>query len=64
MTGRVSSGSHAGLKWSADGKTFLRYIARAVTFDVAVAAFEAAIKADRHAYITLRHASTEDGRRS
>lgn len=47
--------SHTIDQWTDDGQTLVEVLARAKTYEVAVAAFEAAVKAEPHAFLRLAH---------
>jgi hypothetical protein len=42
-------------QWTDDGRELVDTLGRVKTFDMAIAAFEAAIAADKHSYIRVSH---------
>jgi hypothetical protein len=42
-------------RWDDAGRQLIEYIAKAKTFEVAVAACEAAVKSDPHSFIRMSH---------
>jgi hypothetical protein len=47
--------THSIDRWDDDGRELIEYIAKAKTFEVAVAAYDAAVKADPHSFIRMSH---------
>lgn len=47
--------SHTVDQWTDDGRELVQYLAKARTFDIAIAAYDAAVKVDPHSFIRLSH---------